>query len=99
MGINCTTKRIIDHSIQKHIAQKLNNAGVDIQAEMSITKHRTIEAYNIYRSQNKQQQIVITKLVVLLSMMKVNDHITDNQNNEGKKMINDKVNENKNDNR
>ncbi|CAG8756011.1 307_t:CDS:2, partial [Ambispora leptoticha] len=34
-------KLSVNHSLRKHTAQKLNDAGVDIQAAMNITKHCT----------------------------------------------------------
>ncbi|CAG8507388.1 45835_t:CDS:2, partial [Gigaspora margarita] len=71
---------------------------VDVQAGMSITKHRTIEAYNMYRSQNEQQRVTIAKLVVLPGTKdktdennnKVNDEFKENNNE-----VNDEFKENK----
>ncbi|CAG8552762.1 7627_t:CDS:2, partial [Scutellospora calospora] len=31
-GINCASRRIVNYSLRKHTAQKLNDAGVDVQA-------------------------------------------------------------------
>ncbi|EXX55885.1 hypothetical protein RirG_221240 [Rhizophagus irregularis DAOM 197198w] len=37
-GIDCTNKRIVNHSLRKYTAQKLNDEGLDSQAIMNISK-------------------------------------------------------------
>ncbi|CAJ0639894.1 12031_t:CDS:2 [Entrophospora sp. SA101] len=58
-GIDCVNRNIINHSIRKTIAQKLNDNGLDPQAIMNITLHRSITELNCYRSQNENQRITV----------------------------------------
>ncbi|RIB18801.1 hypothetical protein C2G38_2183619 [Gigaspora rosea] len=69
------SKRPIDVDEEFFLRPLKNYSGVDVQAGMSITKHRTIEAYNMYRE--------IAKLVVPLGTKKSNDNKANDQNNEG----------------
>ncbi|CAJ0839021.1 8710_t:CDS:2 [Entrophospora sp. SA101] len=63
-GIDCVNRNIINHSIRKTIAQKLNDNGLDPQAIMNITLHRSITELNCYRSQNENQRITVAKLTL-----------------------------------
>nr|CAG8503021.1 9919_t:CDS:1 [Entrophospora candida] len=63
-GIDCVNHNIINHSIRKTIAQKLNDNGLDPQAIMNITLHRSITGLNCYRSQNENQRITVAKLTL-----------------------------------
>jgi hypothetical protein len=45
-GIDCTNRRIVNHSLQIRTAQKLNNEGLDLQAIMNVTLHRSIAGLN-----------------------------------------------------
>lgn len=45
-GIDCTNRRIVNHSLRKRTAQKLNDEGLDSQAIMNVTLHRSIAGLN-----------------------------------------------------
>jgi hypothetical protein len=45
-GIDCTNKRIVNHSLRKYTAQKLNDEGLDSQAIMNVTLHRSLAGLN-----------------------------------------------------
>ena len=45
--VDCTNKRIVNHSLQKRTAQKLNDEGLDSQAIMNITLHRSLAGLNV----------------------------------------------------
>ncbi|CAB5188460.1 unnamed protein product [Rhizophagus irregularis] len=63
-GIDCTNKRIVNHSLRKYTAQKLNDEGLDSQAIMNVTLHRSLAGLNVYRKQNEKQKLTITKLTL-----------------------------------
>jgi site-specific recombinase XerD len=63
-GIDCVNRNIINHSIRKTIAQKLNDNGLDPQAMMNITLHCSITGLNCYRTQNENQRITVAKLTL-----------------------------------
>ncbi|CAB4475686.1 unnamed protein product [Rhizophagus irregularis] len=46
-GIDCTNKRIVNHSLRKYTAQKLNDEGLDSQAIMNVTLHRSLAGLNV----------------------------------------------------
>lgn len=45
-GIDCTNRRIVNHSLRKYTAQKLNDEGLDSQAIMNVTLHRSLAGLN-----------------------------------------------------
>ena len=45
-GIDCTNRRIVNHSLRKYTVQKLNNEGLDSQAIMNVTLHRSLAGLN-----------------------------------------------------
>jgi hypothetical protein len=45
-GINCTNRKVVNHSLRKRTAQKLNDEGLDSQAIMNITLHRSLAGLN-----------------------------------------------------
>ncbi|CAB4398763.1 unnamed protein product [Rhizophagus irregularis] len=63
-GIDCTNRRIVNHSLRKRTAQKLNDEGLDSQAIMNVTLHRSIAGLNAYRTQNEKQKLDIAKLTL-----------------------------------
>jgi hypothetical protein len=46
-GIDCTNRRIANHSLWKCTAQKLNDEGLDSQAIMNVTLHWSIAGLNV----------------------------------------------------
>jgi len=46
-GINCTNRRVVNHSLRKRTAQKLNDEGLDSQAIMNVTLHRSLAGLNV----------------------------------------------------
>ncbi|CAB5386218.1 unnamed protein product [Rhizophagus irregularis] len=64
MGIDCTNRRIVNHSLRKRTAQKLNDKGLDSQAIMNVTLHQSIAGLNAYQTQNEKQKLDITKLTL-----------------------------------
>ncbi|CAG8741872.1 13412_t:CDS:2, partial [Gigaspora rosea] len=90
------SKRPIDVDEEFFLRPLKNYSGVDVQAGMSITKHRTIEAYNMYRE--------IAKLVVPLGTKKpttkimkatkmINNELGENNDQDNENNETDKVNE------
>ncbi|CAB5365685.1 unnamed protein product [Rhizophagus irregularis] len=63
-GIDCTNRRIVNHSLRKRTAQKLNDEGLDSQAIMNVTLHWSIAGLNAYRTQNEKQKLDIAKLTL-----------------------------------
>ncbi|PKY34503.1 hypothetical protein RhiirB3_498880 [Rhizophagus irregularis] len=63
-GIDCTNRRIVNHSLRKRTAQKLNDEGLDSQAIMNVTLHQSIAGLNAYRTQNEKQKLDIAKLTL-----------------------------------
>ncbi|PKC57437.1 hypothetical protein RhiirA1_446186 [Rhizophagus irregularis] len=63
-GIDCTNRRIVNHSLRKRTAQKLNDEGLDSQAIMNVILHQSIAGLNAYRTQNEKQKLDITKLTL-----------------------------------
>ena len=45
-GIDCTNRKVVNHSLWKHTAQKLNDEGLDSQAIMNITLNRSLAGLN-----------------------------------------------------
>ena len=45
-SIDCTNRRVINHSLQKRTAQKLNDEGLDSQAIMNVTLHKSLAGLN-----------------------------------------------------
>ncbi|CAI2178466.1 8860_t:CDS:2, partial [Funneliformis geosporum] len=60
-GIDCINRRIVNHSLRKYTDQKLNDEGLDSQAIMNITLHRSLaglnENFNIKESNKKELNI------------------------------------------
>ncbi|CAB5393068.1 unnamed protein product [Rhizophagus irregularis] len=63
-GIDCTNRRIVNHSLRKRTAQKLNDEGLDSQAIMNVTLHQSIAGLNAYQTQNEKQKLDIAKLTL-----------------------------------
>jgi hypothetical protein len=45
-GIDCTNRQVVNHSLRKRTAHKLNDEGLDSQAIMNITLHRSLAGLN-----------------------------------------------------
>ena len=63
-GIDCENRRIVNHSIRKRTAQKLNDEGIDTQSIMNITLHKSLASLNCYRSENEKQRLETAKLTL-----------------------------------
>ena len=63
-GIDCENRRIVNHSIRKRTAQKLNDEGIDTQSIMNITLHKSLASLNCYHSENEKQRLETAKLTL-----------------------------------
>ncbi|EXX50792.1 hypothetical protein RirG_267450 [Rhizophagus irregularis DAOM 197198w] len=84
-GIDCTNKRIVNHSLRKYTAQKLNDEGLDSQAIMNVTLHRSLAGLNVYRKQNEKQKLTIAKLTLPSVSKYVPENFNTTENSNAKK--------------
>ncbi|CAB4381600.1 unnamed protein product [Rhizophagus irregularis] len=84
-GIDCTNKRIVNHSLRKYTAQKLNDEGLDSQAIMNVTLHRSLAGLNAYRKQNEKQKLTIAKLTLPSVSKDVPENFNTTENSNAKK--------------
>ncbi|GBC26019.2 zinc finger MYM-type protein 2-like [Rhizophagus irregularis DAOM 181602=DAOM 197198] len=76
-SIDCTNRRVVNHSLRKRTAQKLNDEGLDPQAIMNVTLHKSLAGLNSYRSQNEIQKLEVAKLT-LPGVHKDTEKVSDN---------------------
>ncbi|CAB4398762.1 unnamed protein product [Rhizophagus irregularis] len=76
-NIDCTNRRVVNHSLRKRTAQKLNDEGLDPQAIMNVTLHKSLAGLNSYRSQNEIQKLEVAKLT-LPGVHKDTEKVSDN---------------------
>ncbi|CAB4397193.1 unnamed protein product [Rhizophagus irregularis] len=84
-GIDCTNKRIVNHSLRKYTAQKLNDEGLDSQAIMNVTLYRSLAGLNAYRKQNEKQKLTIAKLTLPNISKDVPENFNTAENSNAKK--------------
>ncbi|PKY57045.1 hypothetical protein RhiirA4_550958 [Rhizophagus irregularis] len=77
ISIDCTNRRVVNHSLRKRTAQKLNDEGLDSQAIMNVTLHKSLAGLNSYRSQNEIQKLEVAKLT-LPGVHKDTEKVSDN---------------------
>ncbi|CAB4489259.1 unnamed protein product [Rhizophagus irregularis] len=84
-GIDCTNKRIVNHSLRKYTAQKLNDEKLDSQAIMNVTLHRSLAGLNAYRKRNEKQKLTIAKLTLPSVSKDVPENFNTTENSNVKK--------------
>ncbi|CAB4398310.1 unnamed protein product [Rhizophagus irregularis] len=55
--IDCTNRRVVNHSLRKRTAQKLNDEGLDPQAIMNVTLHKSLAGLNSYRVHKDTEKV------------------------------------------
>ncbi|GBC34175.2 hypothetical protein GLOIN_2v1877809 [Rhizophagus irregularis DAOM 181602=DAOM 197198] len=76
---------IVNHSLRKYTAWKLNDEGLDSQAIMNVTLHQSLAGLNAYRKQNEKQKLTIAKLTLPSVSKDVPENFNTTENSNAKK--------------